>query len=1126
MGPIKRTHNLSESPDVPSGQQHENRKRARLSGASVSEEVHPFLLSTPSTSSLDHTDDEHEYKRATQALRDKYEMLGENRPVENGIIERVDCYNFMCHEHLSMELGPLINFIVGKNGSGKSAVLSALTICLGGKASATNRGQSLRKFIKEGKESATIVVRIKNQGDSAYLPNEFGRSITIERHFSKSGTSGFRIKNASGRVVSTKRSDLDSITDYFALQIDNPMNVLTQDMARQFLSSSSPAEKYRFFVKGVQLEQLDQDYHLIEESIEHLNTKILTHSGELKDLEAKRDKARARLALSNRHEGIRARLRNLRAQMAWVQVEEQERIRDSFDEEIIKATQKITVLEGEVERSDALYQDADSACGIAVNLVREAKSELDTLHHSKKEIQSRYDSDVQERHELQATQRTIRDHIKAAEVRIEDMKQQIAQEIQRLEGINGGSKAQRLSELEEMNAAVEAVRNRHLEHKKDISRLQREIVQAENKVKDTGEPITKQRQEIHQAEHHLRILMKDRLQQENALPETMSKLIRAIQGENSFCQKPIGPLGIHVTLLKPQWSSILEKSFGNTLSGFVVTSKRDMNILSGIMQRVDCTFPIFIGNEAGTMDTSAYEPETKFDTALRILKIDNDLVRRQLIINHSIEQMLLIEDLREASSVMFTNAPPKNVRRCYCIDARDRRRGIHLGFSRTGDPTQSPLGAYTGRARMKTDIEMQIRMQHDVINTLKDALRELESEHRNALNNLQKCKQALVRHERRERDLHLEVQKAEDFIEQLKEAIERDSVEDGRLDWLKVALTESEDDKRVAEASYEDGINALDAMMEKLKSIKRELAAKDAEIVAIDRKVRMLESEESRASARRRKALDEKNAAISQVEAAIRDKIEIERNRQETVARVIDFSEKASMVAPRVNIDDGETPRSLDKKLEKLTQGLQQYEKEMGASREEIATAAAEADAKCERSKEQITDFKQLSEMLFDTLRNRRERWDKFRSHISARAKLQFTYLLSERSFRGKLLTNHKEKLLDLQVEPDSTKKSSGRGTKTLSGGEKSFSQICLLLALWEAMGSPIRCLDEFDVYMDSVNRKITIELLMNAARRSVGRQFILITPGSRAEIRVAPDVRVIELAEPERGQSTISFGR
>jgi hypothetical protein len=33
----------------------------------------------------------------------------------------------------------------------------------------------------------------------------------------------------------------------------------------------------------------------------------------------------------------------------------------------------------------------------------------------------------------------------------------------------------------------------------------------------------------------------------------------------------------------------------------------------------------------------------------------------------------------------------------------------------------------------------------------------------------------------------------------------------------------------------------------------------------------------------------------------------------------------------------------------------------------------------------------------------------------------------------------------------------------------------------------------------------------MVAARRSVGRQFILITPGSRSEIKVAPDVRVKE---------------
>ena len=99
-------------------------------------------------------DDEDELElRATQIIQEKYSVRTDdvNAPAENGILERVDCYNFMCHEHFSVELGPLINFIVGKNGSGKSAILTAITLCLGGKASATNRGQSLKSFIKEGK---------------------------------------------------------------------------------------------------------------------------------------------------------------------------------------------------------------------------------------------------------------------------------------------------------------------------------------------------------------------------------------------------------------------------------------------------------------------------------------------------------------------------------------------------------------------------------------------------------------------------------------------------------------------------------------------------------------------------------------------------------------------------------------------------------------------------------------------------------------------------------------------------------------------------------------------------------------------------------------------------------------
>lgn len=66
----------------------------------------------------------------------------------------------------------------------------------------------------------------------------------------------------------------------------------------------------------------------------------------------------------------------------------------------------------------------------------------------------------------------------------------------------------------------------------------------------------------------------------------MSRLLNSIQQDDNFLQKPVGPLGNHVQLLKPLWSSILEKSFGGALETFIVTSKQDQSRLSALMQKI------------------------------------------------------------------------------------------------------------------------------------------------------------------------------------------------------------------------------------------------------------------------------------------------------------------------------------------------------------------------------------------------------------------------------------------------------------------------------------------------------------------------------------------------------------
>lgn len=166
---------------------------------------------------------------------------------------------------------------------GKSAVLSAITVALGGKTASTGRGTGLKSFIREGQKcvvlilslllskficfsTAEVTIHIKNQGEEAFKPTEYGNTIIITRKWSKEGSPSWKIKSKEGKVVSTKKDELAAICDHMNIQVDNPMNVLTQgmwplfllwailtahlDAARQFLSASSPQDKYKVLPKG------------------------------------------------------------------------------------------------------------------------------------------------------------------------------------------------------------------------------------------------------------------------------------------------------------------------------------------------------------------------------------------------------------------------------------------------------------------------------------------------------------------------------------------------------------------------------------------------------------------------------------------------------------------------------------------------------------------------------------------------------------------------------------------------------------------------------------------------------------------------------------------------------------
>ena len=73
-----------------------------------------------------------------------------------------------------------------------------------------------------------VTIHLKNQGEEAYKPKEYGKSIHITRRFTKDGSSTWKIKSQDDKIISSKKDELAAICDHMNIQVDNPMNVLTQ----------------------------------------------------------------------------------------------------------------------------------------------------------------------------------------------------------------------------------------------------------------------------------------------------------------------------------------------------------------------------------------------------------------------------------------------------------------------------------------------------------------------------------------------------------------------------------------------------------------------------------------------------------------------------------------------------------------------------------------------------------------------------------------------------------------------------------------------------------------------------------------------------------------------------------
>lgn len=249
---------------------------------------------------------------------------------------------------------------------------------------------------------------------------------------------------------------------------------------------------------------------------------------------------------------------------------------------------------------------------------------------------------------------------------------------------------------------------------------------------------------------------------------------------------------------------------------------------------------------------------------------------------------------------------------------------------------------------------------------------------------------------------------------------------------------------------------------------------------------------------------------IGEVVSELETTCKVEKDEFETMCK------EACRLGPRVELK--RSPADIDQELTQMVAHLEESRKK------KIDPIKLKIDLKehlqsYEASKIDVTSGEMLFSDLSRALEKRIELMEEFRLHISHTSNIEFIVLLSARGFSGSLDYNHEQKELHLniQIENSSKVNQTKRDIKQLSGGEKSFGTACFLLSLWESIGSPIRCLDEFDVFMDAVNRRIVLDMLVEYAQ-SNSFQLILITPIPLNDFLAAnPEIHVVRLKDPER---------
>lgn len=645
-----------------------------------------------------------------QAVLDEFELAD----ATSGTIMKLELINFMNHAHLTVDLWPGVNFVFGKNGSGKSALLAGCMVGLGCKAFSVKSGTKLSSYVQSGKQQAIVRVWLFNGGGDQYQPDVYGPQVLIERIIDANPKiPGKHVaKTCDGATVLTRSADIEAICAHFNIQVSNPCVVLTQEKARRFLASTDDSHRYEYFMQASGLADVKTNLLEMDSRIDQMSDQIDKFNEDEPALQAEVDQKKLEWeeadALIRIELDIADRARRLAFRLhldAAARATDARAHADSHTGTLENAAAKLDAAKAALTDANKLMNEAQARNADVTAQVTRFTAQISKQANDKAvaEKARKGNGAKAERSEAQALKlrqeaAVLRQEAKAQQESLAARQQEAerAREVKRAAlAVKAAAATAKLAELDAEADALEREMSGSVARKDDAKRAQ---VLAEKNV-----------QQLEQQQRQLSATSGDaqRLLLFGPDQPRLAEALRKAAG--SFERPPVGPIGMYVNIKQERWAHAIEAAIGPPmLSSYVVNSHADRIAFERVCQA--CRFGgswspqvvvMTFSNSPYALGADKLPERDRFALMIDAVEFTHPMVQQAVIDRQGIERLILADSFEDANAALWVAQPPRNVARAYLVDGYS----IYKRGQVEGQDKPPP-----GSERRKTGVDMRAQL--------------------------------------------------------------------------------------------------------------------------------------------------------------------------------------------------------------------------------------------------------------------------------------------------------------------------------------------------------------------------------------------------------------------------------